>query len=304
MDPSVDFDDILAQIQTEIEPRLGEGQVDQTIPALSEIPPHQFGMAIYTVHGEHFEIGDAHVRFSIQSIAKVFSLTRAMQLSGDRLWSRLGREPSGGAFNSLLQLENHQGIPRNPFVNAGAIVIMDEIMRYGEGDLMPVIRDLAGEPSLLCDPIVADAERASGHRNRAMAHFLKSFGNLYNETDAVLDAYFDLCATSMNCRELARAFLYLANAGVGGEGALVTDSRQAKRINSVMLTCGVYDEAGDYAFRVGLPAKSGIGGGIVAVLPGEYVAVVWSPALSERGNSLLGTLALERLTTLTGRSIF
>ena len=264
-------------------------------------------MVVQTIGDGAFAIGDTDERFSIQSIAKVFSLTLAMRLDGDAIWKRVGREPSGTAFNSLVQLEVEHGIPRNPFINAGALVILDSILSHdgdGTDPILEFVRLAASNPAIGYDLAVAEAERAAAHRNRALAHFLKSFGNLHNDADRVLDAYFRLCSISMTCGELASSFLYLANGGRSPAGEEVATPRQVKRVNAVMLTCGVYDEAGDYAYRVGLPAKSGVGGGVVGVMPGKFVAAVWSPGLSDKGNSLAGTMALELLTTKTALSIF
>ena len=303
----MDYQQVLAEIRAEIQPLLGRGRVADYIPPLSRVPLDRFAMVVQTVGGEVFAVGDTGERFSIQSIAKVFSLTLAMRLEGDAIWKRVGREPSGTAFNSLVQLEVEQGIPRNPFINAGALVILDAIIdhdRDGEDRILEFVRLAASNPAIGYDLAVAEAERAAAHRNRALAHFLKSFGNLHNDADRVLDAYFRLCSISMTCGELASSFLYLANGGRSSTGEEVATPRQVKRVNAVMLTCGVYDEAGDYAYRVGLPAKSGVGGGVVGVLPGKFVAAVWSPGLSDKGNSLAGTMALELLTTKTSLSIF
>jgi glutaminase len=298
---------ILEEIEQEIQPLLGTGRVAGYIPPLSKLSPERFAMAVRTVEGELFCIGEATQRFSIQSIAKVFALTLAMRLEGESIWTRTGREPSGSAFNSLVQLEYERGLPRNPFINAGALVIVDAILDHARDDedlLLDFVRRAAADPSLGYDLEVAAAERTTGHRNRALAHFLKSFANLHNPADRVLEAYFRLCSLSMNCAELTAAFLYLATGGRSPAGEVVATPRQVKRVNALMLTCGVYDEAGDYAYRVGLPAKSGVGGGVAAVMPGKFVAAVWSPGLSEKGNSLAGTMALELLTTKTEISIF
>jgi len=301
----MDYPQILAEIQHEVRPLLGQGRVADYIAPLANVPPDRFGMALCTVDGECHAVGSADEGFTIQSISKVLTLTLAMRLVGDDIWRRKGREPSGGAFNSLAQMEKERGIPRNPFLNAGALVVIDAILQHvDEAAILAFARDVAGIEDLAYDAEVAAAERATGHRNRALAHFLKSFGNLDNPAERVLDVYFDLCALRMSCTQLARAFLFLAKKGVNLRGDTVATPRQVKRINAVMLTCGVYDEAGDYAYRVGLPAKSGVSGGVVAVLPGRFVAVAWSPRLSERGNSVAGTMALELLTTKTALSIF
>lgn len=302
-----EYDRILAAIAREVAPVVGQGRVADYIPPLAAVPQTRFGLALRTVGGEEYSVGDAEERFSIQSIAKVLSLALCLRTAGDDLWERVGREPSGSAFNSLIQLESENGMPRNPLINAGALVVLDAILAgHPDADdaLLAFVREAAGTDAIGYDLAVADGERATGYRNRALAYFLKSYGTLRGDPEAVLDAYFRLCSIAMTCRELCAAFTFLATGGIAPTGGRVVSARQAKRLNAVMLTCGVYDEAGDYAFRVGLPAKSGVGGGVVAVLPGEYVAAVWSPGLNDKGNSLAGTMALELLTTMTGRSIF
>ncbi len=303
----MDYARILAEIAEEVRPLVGQGRTADYIPPLADVPRDRFGMVLRTVGNEAYSVGHAQERFSIQSIAKVFSLTLATRLEGDAVWERVSREPSGTAFNSLVQLEVERGIPRNPFLNAGALVVLDMVLshqREGEDLVLDFVRRAGANPAVGYDPVVAAAERATGHRNRALAHFLKSFGNLRNDPDRVLDAYFLLCSIAMSCSELASAFQYLATGGLAADGEEVATARQVKRVNAVMLTCGVYDEAGDYAYRVGLPAKSGVGGGVVAVMPGRFVTAVWSPCLSEKGNSLAGTMALELLTTKTALSVF
>jgi glutaminase len=303
----VDYQRILEEIAEEVRPLIGQGRVAEYIPPLAGVPKDRFGMVLRTTGNEVSAVGDAEAQFSIQSIAKVFSLTLAMRLEGDAVWDRVGREPSGSAFNSLVQLEVERGAPRNPFINAGTLVILDMILSHqsqGEDLTLAFIRRAAADSSVSYDRDMAESERATGHRNRAVAHFLKSFGNLRNDPDQVLDAYFRLCSISMSCEQLSSAFLYLATGGVAATGEEMASPRQVKRVNALMLTCGVYDEAGDYAYRVGLPAKSGVGGGVVAVMPGKFVASAWSPGLSEKGNSLAGTMALELLTTKTALSIF
>ena len=300
----MNYQRVLEEIADEVKPLLSQGKRFEYLPALARVPLEQFGMSLRTVDGQVFSVGEANQRFSIQSISKIFALTLAMKLQGDSVWQRVGREPSGSAFNSLIQLELEKGIPRNPFINAGALVTLDVTLAHATREAIVAFMEQALGSSVVSDVEVAEGERITGHRNRALAHFLKSFGNLKNDADVVLDAYFGLCAVTMSCAELARAFSYLANGGFSASGEVLTTARQAKRINAVMLTCGVYDEAGDYAYRVGLPAKSGVGGGVVAVLPGQYSVAVWSPGLSPRGNSLAGTMALELLTTKTAMSVF
>jgi len=304
----MNYTSILEGIHRDLLPHIGKGRVADYIPELACVPPDSFGMAIVTIVGDVFCVGDAAKRFSVQSISKLFACTLAFQLLGDELWKRVGREPSGTPFNSLVQLEAERGKPRNPFVNAGALVITDVLCRrfvQAETATVELMRRLTGERTIDYDLRVASSEFAHSNRNQAMAHFMASFGNLDMPPKLVVDAYCRQCAISMNCIEVARAALFLANGGVvPATGERVLDNSAAKRLSALMLTCGTYDAAGDFAYRVGLPAKSGVGGGIVAVLPGEMAVCVWSPRLDANGNSLAGVLALEWLTTYTGRSIF
>jgi glutaminase len=304
----MDYQRILEQIHRDIEPYRNAGRVADYIPELAKVPATSFGIAVVTLDGTVFTVGDAHRRFSIQSISKLFACTLAFQMLGDALWQRVGREPSGTAFNSLVQLEAERGKPRNPFINAGALVVTDVLCRRfvrAETALVQFVRRLTGVTDIDYDARVAGSELQHAERNRAMAHFMASFGNLQMPAATVVDAYCRQCAIAMSCVELAKAALFLANGGVApATGERVVDSSSAKRLSALMLTCGTYDAAGDFVYRVGLPAKSGVGGGIVAVLPGEMAACVWSPGLDANGNSLAGTLALEWLTTHTGRSIF
>jgi len=302
------YQSILEQIHRDIEPWRTAGRVANYIPELARVPAERFGMAVVTVGGNVFSIGDANVRFSIQSISKLFACTLAFQLLGDALWERVGREPSGTAFNSLVQLETERGKPRNPFINAGALVVTDILCRRfvgAETALVQFMRRLTGATDIDYDLRVAHSELAHAERNRAMAHFIASFDNLQMPPEVVIDAYCRQCAIEMNCVELAKAALFLANGGVAPvSGERILDESSTKRLSALMLTCGTYDAAGDFVYRVGLPAKSGVGGGIVAVLPGEMAVCVWSPGLDANGNSLAGTLSLEWLTTLSKRSIF
>jgi glutaminase len=304
----VDFQNILHEIESEIKPLSGEGLVADYIPELASVPMDKFGMALRMVSGETYVVGDAEERFSIQSISKIFSLAMAMQLAGDNLWQRVGREPSGNPFNSLVQLEYEDGKPRNPFINAGALVVTDAILNHlgdATATIRGFVRALCGKEDIDFDPAVIHSEEMTGHRNKAMAHFLKSFENLDNDPVQVLNAYFHQCSLAMSCVELCEATLFLANNGVAPvSGDQVMTCNQVKYVNSLLLTCGTYDAVGDFAYRVGLPGKSGVGGGIIAIMPGLFSTCVWSPGLDSSGNSLVGTAALELFTTKTGLSIF
>jgi len=302
----MDYQQILNEIVNETRPLIGQGRVADYIPALARVDPQRYGIAIETLKGEHIQVGDAEIPFSIQSISKVLVLAKVLRVLHDRLWERVGREPSGNAFNSLVQLEKENGIPRNPLINAGALVLTDALMALDENPmqgLLDFVRRLSDNPKVHYDSIIANSERECGYRNAALVHFMKSFGNIAHEVDAVLNLYFHQCALMMSCVDLARAFLFLANGGVQPPGGqAVVSPRQSKRINAVMQTCGFYDESGAFAFSVGLPGKSG--GGIVAVIPKVMTICVWSPGLNPSGNSLVGMKALEMFTTKTGVSIF
>lgn len=304
----LDYQALLDRIYEELEPRFGEGRVASYIPELAKVAPEHFGMALMTPAGDRYSVGEAEVKFSIQSVSKVFVLSMAMQLVGDELWIRCGREPSGNPFNSLLQLEYESGIPRNPFINAGALVATDVVLSELDDateSVLQFVRGLAGCDEIHFDEATAASEAATGHRNAALAHLIKSFGNLHNSANDVLHAYFHHCAIEMTCVELATACLFLANQGRAcGSQAAVMSTSQTKYLNSLMLTCGTYDAVGDFAYRVGLPAKSGVGGAIVATLPRAFSVCVWSPGLDAQGNSALGSQALELLTTYSGQSIF
>ncbi|WP_158752988.1 glutaminase [Dyella sp. S184] len=303
-----DYQAILDEIRDEVRPLLLQGRVADYIPRLAGVPREKFGMAVVTLDGGLYQTGDAVESFSIQSISKVYTLTLALQSIGDELWQRVGREPSGNAFNSLVQLELENGLPRNPFINAGALVVADVVLATREdprAQLLATIRGCSGNPDIRDDPEVALSEKANGFRNAALANFIRSFGNLEHAIDDVLDFYFYQCSLAMSCVDLARGFLFLANQGrCPWSGDRVLSPDQAKRINALMLTCGTYDAAGDFAYHVGIPGKSGVGGGIVGVIPNQLAVAVWSPALNAKGNSLAGSAALERFTAKTGLSIF
>lgn len=304
----MNYQSILESISQEVSALAGAGRVASYIPELAKVPPGRFGMSLVTLDGQVFTVGDARERFSVQSISKVFTLTLAIREVGEKLFERVGREPSGNPFNSLIQLEYERGIPRNPFINAGALVVTDELLSHlpdAKAAVLNFARRLSGNPDLEYDAPVAASERQTGFTNIALANYLKSHGNLHHEVEVVLDAYFHHCALTMSCVELAQAFLFLANHGVlPATGERLLTGSQAKRLNAILLTCGFYDEAGEFAFRVGLPGKSGVGGGIAALLPGRWAVTVWSPEINQHGNSVRGMKALELLTTMTGESIF
>lgn len=304
----IDISAIVAEIAEEMRVHPQRGKVADYIPPLACVPDSKFGLAVVMADGSVHSAGDAEEPFSIQSISKVFALTLALGAVGDQLWHRVGREPSGSAFNSIVQLETEHGIPRNPFINAGAIVVCDVLLgrlqpREAIGQMLRFVRELAGDDTIAIDETVATAEQDTGFRNMALANYMRAFGNIHAPVELVLGTYFHFCALAMSCRQLAMAGRYLMAGGRSDQHRIVTDKR-ARRINALMMSCGHYDNSGDFAYRIGLPGKSGVGGGILAVAPGIASMAVWSPGLNASGNSHLGQLALEKLVQRTGWSVF
>ena len=288
-----------------IHQEIGVGEVANYIPALARVPANKFGAAIVTVDGETACFGDSQEPFSIQSISKLFSLTAALNQSGEEVWERVGREPSGNSFNSIVQLEQECGVPRNPFINAGALVttdirLADQGVERSIDSLLTLVRNLADDEAISIDSDVAQSELATAHRNASLAHFMESFDNLGRSVEDVLNVYCHQCAIAMSCQQLARSALFLSNNGSDPlTGNSIVGRTRARRLNALMMLCGHYDASGDFAHRVGLPGKSGVGGGIVVVVPDVAAAAVWSPCLNANGNSHAGTAALEALVEVT-----
>ena len=300
---------ILEEIEKEIQPFFNEGKVANYIPALATVNPNQFSMSVQMFDGTSFGVGEVNNKFSIQSISKVFTFTLALNHYGKELYKRVGHEPSGNPFNSLVQLEYENGIPRNPFINAGAIVTADTLVSiYKENtfeNILNFIKKVSNDETISFDEEIFQSELTHGFRNFALINMIKSYNNIHNNIYDVINTYFKQCSIMMSPAQLAKSMLFLANHGVNPltNEEIITESK-AKRINSLMLTCGHYDASGDFAYKVGLPGKSGVGGGIVAVVPKKMAICVYSPKLNTQGNSLIGTLALELFTTKTGLSIF
>ncbi|BAX54167.1 Glutaminase 2 [Photobacterium damselae subsp. piscicida] len=300
---------LLNEILDEARPLIGQGKVADYIPALANVPASKLGIAVCYNDGEIIEAGDSQEGFSIQSISKVLALTLAMTLyEPEEIWTRVGKEPSGHAFNSMIQLELENGIPRNPFINAGALIVSDLLhsrLSAPQYRMLELVRQLSQNPTIIYDKIVASSEMQHSDRNASIAYLMRSFGNFSNEVMPVLTNYFSYCALKMSCVDLARTFSYLANTGgpLGAEQGIISQT-QCKQMNALLATCGLYDGAGEFAYRVGMPGKSGVGGGIIAVVPGEMTVAVWSPELDHSGNSLAGTAVLEMFAERAGRSIF
>ncbi len=305
----MNYQTILEEIEDEIQPLLTQGSLPNYIPALSEVNPLEFAMSLQLFDGTSYHIGNTSLSFSIQSISKLFSLTLALDYYGKELYKRVGHEPSGNPFNSLVKLEYENGIPRNPFINAGAIVTADCLVTvYGKQTFQTIlnfIQKITLDESISYNETIFQSELKNGYKNFALINMIKSYNNIHNDVNEVIQTYFKHCSIMMNTQQLSKAMLFLANHGINplNNEQIITESK-AKRINSLMLTCGHYDASGDFAYKVGLPGKSGVGGGIVAIVPKKMSICVYSPRLNTQGNSLVGTKALELFTTKTGLSIF
>ena len=307
----VDLQNLVDEIAGEMAREVDRGRVADYIPPLACVSPAQFGISILDAAGNCFSAGDADIGFSVQSISKVLSLTMALEAIGDVLWQRVGLEPSGSPFNSIVQLESEQGIPRNPFINAGAIIVADVLLensKPGEAitDFLRFIQMVADDDTISIDHNVADAEQVTGFRNMALGNYMCAFENIKNPVKETLSNYFHFCALSLSCRQLAKAGHYLMCGGHRDAkilNAKISEER-TRRILALMMMCGHYDGSGEFAYRVGLPGKSGVGGGILAIAPDVASIAVWSPGLNSQGNSKLGRLALERLVKNTGWSVF
>ncbi|WP_424001400.1 glutaminase [Maribacter sp. IgM3_T14_3] len=303
----IDFQGVLTSINETASNEKDKGKIADYIPELAKVDVNNFGIHLIDIQQNNFSAGKSDEKFSIQSISKVLSLSMALGLIGEKVWKRVDVEPSGDPFNHLSLLELENGIPRNPLINPGAIVIADILisqLKNAKEDFLAFVRNIANDDTIAYDLDVAKSEKRTGFRNFAAANLLKSYGNLKNEVDVVLDFYFHQCSLAMSCSQLTNTFFMFMNNGKCRKNNTFLTTSQVKRINAIMLTCGFYDEAGEFAFEVGLPGKSGVGGGIVAFLPNKFCVATWSPGLNPKGNSKLGMLALEKLTTETELSIF
>ncbi|WP_414753798.1 glutaminase A [Anabaena sp. CCY 9910] len=287
---------------------LKEGIVANYIPELAKVNPDLFSISIVTVDGQVYQVGDYQQLFTIQSISKVFAYGLALEDHGrDYVLTRVGVEPTGEAFNSII-LDEQSKRPYNPMVNAGAIATTSLIKGAGATErlnrLLEMFRRYIGH-DVFVDISVFTSERSTGHRNRAMAHLMLNFGMIDRNLEEALDLYFQQCAVMVNCHDLAVMAATLANRGVNPvTGEQAVNSRYIKDILSVMYTCGMYNFAGEWAYKVGIPAKSGVCGGIMAVVPNQMGIAVFSPPLDIRGNSVRGVKVCEELSQQLGLHLF
>lgn len=297
---------VLRDIRDEIFRQDDWGTPAQYIPELAAVAPRQFAISVCLPDGSCLSAGAADKPFSIQSVSKVFALAATLGRIGGQLWSRVGREPSGTSFDSVVLLEREKGRPRNPFVNAGAIVTTDALLSGREpkqalAEILGLVRAMGEADDVYFNGKVAASEKATGARNRALAYYLQSHGNLRNDPELTLGTYFHQCAIEMSTRQLAMAGRSLARLQ---DAPRILSGQHARRINALMMTCGHYDGSGEFAYQAGLPGKSGVGGGILVIAPGVASIAIWSPGLNHYGNSHAGTRAAALLTQATGWSVF
>jgi glutaminase len=307
-DNIVDLQDKLQALLLSQQGNFVHGAVADYIPALANVKPDLAGISVATIDGKTVGVGDYQHPFSIQSISKVFGLVMAMNRIGNSLWQRVKMEPSGQPFNSIIQLEWEKGIPRNPVINAGALLVSDVLTSHFSASklaFLSFVRKLANNESIRVDQQVYQSELSHGNRNAALAYLMKSFGNIEAEIPDVLSHYFTQCSVAMSCQQLAQSLLFLANKGVDPiSKKIICSPKDAHRVNAILSTSGMYDQSGEFAFSVGLPAKSGVGGGLIAIVPNYGVICTWSPPLNSFGNSVVGMKLVEGIAEELGLSIY
>lgn len=302
--------DLLEKAVRHAKPFLRQGKLADYIPALTRADAAHLGMSVMTVEGKHYIAGDVDIPFSIQSISKILSLVHVLNARGkEKVLEKVGVEPSGNPFYSLVQLEYESGKPRNPLINAGAIAISgllpgNTAQEKSDG-LLEFLNRIMGEPVLKINQDIYRSEFETSHRNRAVGYFMKHFGIIDGDVEAAVDAYFRQCSIEVTCSQLARLALFFAGKGTDPiHQKQITDPENIKWIHALMAMCGLYDASGEFACTVGLPGKSGVGGGILAVVPGKMVISTFGPALDDKGNSIGGLKALEFLSKEMGLSLF
>jgi len=285
------------------------GEVADYIPGLKSANKENFGVCIIDSENKVSHAGDFEKNFTIQSISKPLVLMLAILDNGeDYVFSKIGMEPTGDAFNSIKKLETCVCKPFNPMINAGAIAVSGMI----KGDtpeerferILNFIRKISENPSLEYDEDIYIGEKTTGNRNRAMAYFMKNGGIIEGNVEEALDIYFKQCSINVTALDLAKIGLFLANDGVLSTGERIISVHIAKLVKSLMVTCGMYDGSGEFAVRVGIPAKSGVGGGILSLVPGKMGIGVYGPALDPKGNSIGGYALLEEISKILSCSIF
>lgn len=290
-------------------PAAREGKVAEYIPELAKQDPLLLGAAVVNPEGEVHAAGAFRTRFTLQSISKLISLMVALMDHGEEgVFSKVGMEPTGDPFHSLYKLEiTEEAKPLNPMINAGAIVVSSlirgESVEERAERVIRLVREMADNPEIDMNRDVYRSERDTADRNRALAYFLKGCG-VIDDVEETLDVYFRQCSICVDCVDLARMGLCLAQNGVTLRGKRVIPAEIARLAKTFMVTCGMYNASGEFAIRVGIPAKSGVSGGILALVPGRMGIGVFGPALDKKGNSITGIRLLEDFSKQLGLSIF
>ena len=280
-------------------PFIAQGEVATYIPELGNADKNKLGICVHTLDGKCYACGDVDTRFSIQSISKVITLAAALELCGfDTVFENVGMEPSGDAFNSLLKLEISGSHPYNPMINSGAIAVASYTQpKISFENMLALTRQLCHDDGIVLDEKVYHSEMENVARNRAIAYLLESKGVIKGNVEQALDFYVRMCSLSVTAQSLANLGLLLANDGMNPYGGgRLWESETVRVVHTIMLTCGMYDGSGEFAVRVGLPTKSGVGGGLLSLADGKMGIGIYGPALDAKGNSIAGEQMLRYLS--------
>ncbi|MGL4534825.1 MAG: glutaminase A [Fusobacteriaceae bacterium] len=289
--------------------KTSHGKVASYIPGLSKADANNLGICLIKENGEIYFAGDYETKFTIQSVSKPLTLMLAILDNGiDFVFNRVGMEPTGDAFNSIMKLEtNKTGKPFNPMINAGAIEVCSMIKGEGQKRFERVLdffKIISENPTLEINQEIYEGEKLTGNKNRSMGYFLKGENLIDGDVEEALEIYFKQCSVEVTACDLAKIGLFLAKGGVLSTGERVVSDFVCKIVKTLMVTCGMYDGSGEFAIKVGIPSKSGVGGGIMSVVPGKMGIGVFGPALDEKGNSIAGISLLENLSSYANLSVF
>ncbi|PAB59920.1 glutaminase A [Anaeromicrobium sediminis] len=288
-----------------------EGKVATYIPELANGNGSALGICVITKDKEIFQAGDFETKFTIQSISKIVSLMYAIKYTGiDTVFKKVSAEPTAYGFNSIVNLEvKNYNKPLNPMINAGAIAVASMLKGTTSNEkfenVLNFIRQICNNNEIQLNEKVYLSEKRTGHRNRSLAHFMRSTNVIEGDVEEILDVYFKLCSIEVTCKDIASIAAMLALDGVlWHNDERIIESHIAKMVKAIMMTCGMYDASGEYAVKVGIPSKSGVGGGILATVPNKMGIGVVGPALDEKGNSIAGIEVLDQLSKELNLSIF
>lgn len=304
------MEDLLKNLVKNNQAKSKLGEVANYIPELDKAKKDALGICIYDIDGNEYCAGDCEEKFTIQSISKIITLMLAILDNGEEyVFSKVGMEPTGDPFNSIKKLEtSSRKRPYNPMINAGAIAVSSMIKGKDAREkfqrLLDFVRKISEDDTLDVNYKIYCGESETGNRNRAMGYFLKSQNIIEGNVEDALDVYFKQCSIEATAKNLARIGLFLARGGKTSTGEQVINPRIATIVKTLMVTCGMYDSSGEFAIRVGIPSKSGVGGGILSVVPGKMAIGVYGPSLDEKGNPIAGVALLEDLSKKLNLTIF